>query len=81
MSVLSEILILIVTAIHRFVVIVTRYLCKNFIYGEKGQKVPPIRNPILLESATSLAAKIRTGKLTSVEVMKAFIERIRVCSH
>lgn len=31
----------------------------KFIYGEKGQSMPAITDPILLESATSLASKIR----------------------
>lgn len=39
--------------------------------------MPPIKNLLLLESATALAMKIRTRKITSLEVMKAFIERIQ----
>uniref|UniRef100_A0A8D8KXI4 Fatty-acid amide hydrolase 2 n=1 Tax=Culex pipiens TaxID=7175 RepID=A0A8D8KXI4_CULPI len=68
---------LLVTALnvaHKFLVLITRWFLRT-IYGEHGQKVPPIRNLILMESATSLATKIRTKKLTSVEVLEAFIER------
>uniref|UniRef100_A0A1Q3FKY0 Putative amidase n=2 Tax=Culex tarsalis TaxID=7177 RepID=A0A1Q3FKY0_CULTA len=70
---------LLVTALnvaHKFLVLIVRWFLRT-IYGEHGQKVPPIRNLILMESATSLATKIRTRKLTSVEVMEAFIERCK----
>ncbi|XP_058837565.1 fatty-acid amide hydrolase 2-B-like [Topomyia yanbarensis] len=61
---------------HKFLVLLMRWLFKT-IYGERGQKMPPIRNLILMESASSLALKIRTRKLTSVEVMEAFIDRCK----
>lgn len=70
---------LMVTALnvaHKFLVLIVRWFLRT-IYGEHGQKVPPVRNLILMESATSLATKIRTRKLTSVEVMEAFIERCK----
>lgn len=70
---------LLVTALnvaHKFLVLIVRWFLRT-VYGEHGQKVPPIRNLILMESATSLATKIRTRKLTSVEVMEAFIERCK----
>lgn len=61
---------------HKFLVLLVRWFLRT-VYGEHGQKVPPIRNLILMESATSLALKIRTKKLTSVEVVEAFIERCK----
>ncbi|XP_065089727.1 fatty-acid amide hydrolase 2-B [Ochlerotatus camptorhynchus] len=61
---------------HKFLVLLVRWFLK-MIYGEHGQKMPPIRNLILMESASSLAQKIRTRKLTSVEVTEAFIERCK----
>lgn len=39
--------------------------------------LPPITNLVLLESATSLATKIRIKKLTSEEIVKSFIARIK----
>ncbi|KAK3856450.1 hypothetical protein Pcinc_037230 [Petrolisthes cinctipes] len=45
--------------------------------GDPHTPLPPITNLILLESATSLATKIRTKKLTSEEVVKSFIARIK----
>jgi fatty acid amide hydrolase 2 len=75
---MSGIILTILTAIHQMIVFIGRYVYKNFVYGEKGRKVPPISNPLLLESATSLAKKIRKRQVTSVEVMKAFIERAKV---
>ncbi|XP_071538036.1 fatty-acid amide hydrolase 2 isoform X3 [Panulirus ornatus] len=46
-------------------------------YGNPHSPLPPITNLILLESATALATKIRTRKLTSEEVVKSFIARIK----
>ncbi|XP_041781401.1 fatty-acid amide hydrolase 2-A isoform X2 [Anopheles merus] len=61
---------------HKFLVLLVRWLSRT-IYGEHGKRMPPITNLILMESATSLATKIRTRKLTSVEVTQAFIDRCR----
>uniref|UniRef100_A0A0P4W2Q6 Amidase domain-containing protein n=2 Tax=Scylla olivacea TaxID=85551 RepID=A0A0P4W2Q6_SCYOL len=46
-------------------------------YGSTHTPLPPITNLVLLESATALATKIRTKKLTSEEVVKSFIARIK----
>ena len=62
---------------QKFLTFFLRFLFRNVIYGQKGQSMPPIKNLLLLEPATVLAMKIRTKKVTSVEVMKAFIERIQ----
>jgi hypothetical protein len=64
--------------IHRFLCIVARFIFQNIIYREPGQKVPPVKNLLLLDSASALALKIRTKKVTSVEVVQAFIDRIKV---
>ncbi|XP_058465337.1 fatty-acid amide hydrolase 2-like [Malaya genurostris] len=64
----------VLSAGHRFLLWLTRWILR-LIYGERGQIVSPIRNEILLQSATSLASKIRTKKLTSVSVVQAFIDR------
>ncbi|XP_052861850.1 fatty-acid amide hydrolase 2-A [Anopheles cruzii] len=61
---------------HKFLALLVRWLSQT-IYGEHGKRMPPITNLILMESATSLAAKIRTRKLTSVEVTQAFIDRCK----
>lgn len=47
---------------HRFLVLMFRMLIQ-FLYGEKGESMPPIKNLILLDSATTLAYKIRTRKV------------------
>lgn len=43
-------------------------LCVRFIlvkvHGEHGQSMPPIEDLLLLESATSIAEKIRTKKVS-----------------
>lgn len=64
--------------IHRLACIFIRFILVK-IHGEKGDKVRPVNNLILLDPATVLAKKIRTREITSVEVLKAFIERIKVC--
>ncbi|KAJ3624711.1 hypothetical protein MTP99_018313 [Tenebrio molitor] len=47
------------------------------VYCGSGQKMPPIKDLLLLESATSVAHKIRTRKITSVQVLDSFIDRIK----
>ncbi|XP_032781058.1 fatty-acid amide hydrolase 2 [Daphnia magna] len=50
-----------------------------FIHKKKEKTIlPPIENLLLLESASSLARKIRDQKITSEEVVKVFIGRIKV---
>lgn len=49
----------------RLIHLIARLLFK-FIYGEKGESMPAITDPILLESATSLASKIRKQEVCSV---------------
>ncbi|XP_014210386.1 fatty-acid amide hydrolase 2-like [Copidosoma floridanum] len=46
-------------------------------YGNKAQKVPSVKNKLLLESTVSLAKKIREKNISSEEVVKAFIERCK----
>ncbi|XP_076060373.1 fatty-acid amide hydrolase 2 isoform X2 [Oratosquilla oratoria] len=45
--------------------------------GNPHSQLPPIKNLVLLESGSSLALKIRQKKLTSEEVVRSFIERIK----
>ncbi|KAJ8315772.1 hypothetical protein KUTeg_007922 [Tegillarca granosa] len=47
------------------------------IYDEGKQIVPPIKNQLCLQSATSLAKKIRNKETKAVEVMEAFINRVK----
>uniref|UniRef100_A0A1B0CV01 Amidase domain-containing protein n=1 Tax=Lutzomyia longipalpis TaxID=7200 RepID=A0A1B0CV01_LUTLO len=61
--------------IHRFIVILVRGIMR-FLFGAKGQSMPPIKDLTLLESATSLARKIRTRKIKSIDVIQSFIDRI-----
>ncbi|XP_012527396.1 fatty-acid amide hydrolase 2 [Monomorium pharaonis] len=49
----------------------------SIYYDKKAKKVPPVKNKLLLESAVSLAEKIRTKKITSEEIVKAYIERCK----
>lgn len=49
----------------------------RFYYRKPGKSVPPISNCLLLDSATTLALKIRNREVTSVEVVQAFINRIK----
>lgn len=60
---------------HRFALLCVRFVMTK-IYGEHGPSMQPIEDLILLESATAIAEKIRTRKLSAVGVMKSFIARI-----
>ncbi|EEC06463.1 amidase, putative, partial [Ixodes scapularis] len=42
----------------------------------RSQQLPPVRNKLLLETATQLADKIRRGEVRSSDVVQAYIERI-----
>lgn len=50
------------TFLHSLVCFVFRVIV-TWIYGEKGQSMPAINDLILLESASSLAHKIRSKKV------------------
>ncbi|GFS28851.1 fatty-acid amide hydrolase 2-A [Trichonephila inaurata madagascariensis] len=45
-------------------------------YWGKGEKVPKVKNPLLLKSAAKLAEEIREGKIKSEDVIHAYMERI-----
>ncbi|XP_037972886.2 fatty-acid amide hydrolase 2-B [Plutella xylostella] len=49
----------------------------NLFYGKSGEKLPPITEPILREPAVEIARRIRTQEVSSVEVLEAFIRRIK----
>lgn len=60
-----------------------RYFIDYFIdwvfglyFNSRKQFIKKVSNPILLESAVSLARKIREGKITSEKLVQAFIDRI-----
>lgn len=48
--------------LYKILVISVRFLVVR-IYGRHGQAMPPIIDPLLLESATSIANKIRTKEV------------------
>ena len=63
----------------RWIVDVSLELVYGLIYESdrhRSKRIPPIINPILLNSASALASKIRERKLTSVRVVQAYIDRI-----
>lgn len=47
------------------------------LYRGRSRPLPPISNPLLLESAESLAQMIRKRKVSSEEVVQAYISRIQ----
>lgn len=55
--------------IHTTIGPIFRIICR-LLYGERGSSVTPIKNEILLESATSLASKIRSQKV--------FIQKLKI---
>lgn len=56
------------TLLHRFCMVIGRFIFQ-FIYGKKGQVMPPIKDLTLMESATSLATKIRTQKVYKINLI------------
>ncbi|XP_042906670.1 fatty-acid amide hydrolase 2-A-like [Parasteatoda tepidariorum] len=52
------------------------YVIVSMGHWGKGKPIPSIKNDLLLLSATKIAEEIRNGKITSEEVVKAYIERI-----
>lgn len=52
--------------LHRFICLCVRFILIK-IHGEHGPSMPPIDDLLLLESATSIAEKIRTKKVSSQE--------------
>ncbi|XP_074644786.1 fatty-acid amide hydrolase 2-A-like isoform X2 [Tubulanus polymorphus] len=75
MNYIEDLLGYIVTAVGRVVSAILN-LIFYLIYERQRSRVPPITNDILLQSATSLAKKIRTRELTSEQVVQAFIDRV-----
>ncbi|XP_067010947.2 fatty-acid amide hydrolase 2 isoform X2 [Anabrus simplex] len=50
----------------------------GYFYDEtKRQHIPPVRDPLLMESAISLAEKIRNREVSAVVVVQAFVDRIK----
>ncbi|PSN54917.1 Fatty-acid amide hydrolase 2 [Blattella germanica] len=62
--------------LFRFIEVVTNALFW-VVYHGSGEKMAPIEDLLLLDSASALAHKIRTKKVTSVEVVESFIARIK----
>lgn len=58
--------------------IATRFLFSVWNFWVRPRHVPPVEDDILIRSATSLAAEIRTGKVKSVQLISAYIDRIRL---
>ncbi|XP_066259735.1 fatty-acid amide hydrolase 2 [Euwallacea similis] len=57
-----------------------QYLFQLFfgiVYGGEKESMPSIKDVLLLDSASTIAMKIRTGKITSEQVLDSFIERIK----
>lgn len=48
-----------------------------FFYPDRKNELPPIKNKILLRSAIELADDIRTGQLTSEQVVQVYLDRIK----
>lgn len=58
-----SIILIVLNLLHRFFCLCVRFILIK-IHGEHGPSMPPIDDLLLLESATSIAEKIRTKKVT-----------------
>uniref|UniRef100_A0A8D9ALT7 Fatty-acid amide hydrolase 2 n=1 Tax=Cacopsylla melanoneura TaxID=428564 RepID=A0A8D9ALT7_9HEMI len=50
----------------------------SFLYEEQKFQLPPVENELLLQSATSIATKIKNKEISCEEVVRLFIERIEL---
>lgn len=58
---------------HRYVCIFVRLVMVAF-YGKHGESIPPIDDRLLLESATSIAEKIRKREVRIIKWNRSFYE-------
>lgn len=72
-----SILLVAMNFFHRFLILCVRFVMAKY-YGERGASMPAIDDLILLESATALAEKIRTKKVSCTSVMGSFITRCKL---
>lgn len=72
-----SILITIFTIIRVYIDYAIDYVFSLY-YNSRKQSLPGSSERLLLESASSLAKKIREGRVTSEQVVRAFADRIRV---
>lgn len=78
LSILMPILILPIRIARHLFDIFTDQIFALFYEGPSfHEKIPAIRDLVLLDSATILAEKIRTRKLSSVQVVEAYLQRIK----
>lgn len=59
----------IINGLHRYLCAFIRFIIVLF-RGERGQSMPPIDDRLLLESATSIAEKIRTKQVNKANRSK-----------
>ncbi|KAG6450159.1 fatty-acid amide hydrolase 2-A [Manduca sexta] len=48
-----------------------------WLMGRDNRKVPPLTNELLMKSATELAAAVRSGDITSEELVSMYISRVK----
>lgn len=58
----KSVVMAVINVLHRLLILFIRFIVVK-VHGERGASVQPITNLIQLESATSLAHKIRTGNV------------------
>lgn len=63
MGACKNLFVIVINYIHAILEIVARFLFQLY-NGRKGQQMPPIKDLILLDSATTIAHKIRTKKVS-----------------
>lgn len=60
-----SVLLVALNLLHRFMILCVRFILVK-VKGEHGESMAPIENLILLESATAIAEKIRTKKVSKI---------------
>lgn len=62
----------IINGLHHYLCLFVRFIMVK-LYGKRGQSMPPVNDRLLLESATSIAEKIRTKQVricNKIDILK-----------
>lgn len=70
-----SIIIVALNLMHRFLCLCIRFVLVK-VHGENGPAMPPIDNLLLLESATSIAEKIRTKKVNRMKIFFLVLDKL-----
>ncbi|XP_017007669.2 fatty-acid amide hydrolase 2-A [Drosophila takahashii] len=73
-----EIFLRLIVILVKAIALIISPLLDKFVYPQKSKRtlIPPVRNRLLTLSVQELRTRLRTRQLTSVELVRTYIERI-----